>query len=153
MNITRILSVATIVAILYSVQATAQIIGEAMRCVEKLMPCQPYIHSIIPPSPSCCIPMKEIVERDVTCLCDVFNHPGMLRLINLTKENALNLLTSCGANNDLSVCKTDSSASATALPGSTSNGSNSGSTKKNEALAASFVGFSFVSAFLGITFL
>lgn len=111
MDITRILSVATIIAIVYSVQATSQLIGEAqeaMRCVEKLMPCQPYIHSIFPPPPWCCTPTKEIVEKDVTCLCDVFNHPDMLSFINLTKETALNLLTSCGANNDLSVCtKTD----------------------------------------------
>lgn len=107
MDITRFLGVATVVVIFYSsVQATAQI-GEAhqaMRCVAKLLPCQPYIHSVIPPPPWCCSPMKQIAEKDVTCLCAVFNHPDMLRFISLTKENALNLLRSCGANHDLSIC-------------------------------------------------
>ncbi|VVA95163.1 unnamed protein product [Arabis nemorensis] len=100
MNITKIFGVVTIITTFYSVHAMAQI-GEAMRCIVRLLPCQPYIHSEAPP-PWCCSPMKEIAEKDVSCLCAAFNHPGMLSFISLTKENAISLLTSCGANHDFS---------------------------------------------------
>ncbi|CAN8235058.1 unnamed protein product [Cochlearia groenlandica] len=127
------------IIILYSIQAKAQFgeTQEAMRCVEKLMPCHPYIHSSeIPPPPSCCAPMKEVAVKDVKCLCAVFNHPDMLSFINLTKENALNLLRSCGAKHDVSLCNNTT-------------WSSSASTKRNAAIAISFLGFSFAHAFMG----
>ncbi|CAL9240540.1 unnamed protein product [Arabidopsis halleri] len=154
MNITRIFGVVTIVVILYSVQVTAQLFGDvqqAMRCVSKLLPCQPYIHLSIPPPPWCCNPMKQIAEQDVSCLCTAFKHPDLLRFLALTKENALNLLNSCGINHDLSVCNKINPSSPAALPEAATSG-NSASTKKNAPLAISFFGFSFVSAFLGMIF-
>ncbi|XP_010431510.1 PREDICTED: uncharacterized protein LOC104715836 [Camelina sativa] len=152
MGITRILSVVTIVSILYSVQVTAQFFGEveeAMRCVTKLLPCQPYIHLPIPPSSWCCAPMKEIAEKETTCLCAAVNHPDMLRFIALTKEAALNLLSSCGINHDLSVCNKTNASSPASLPEAAANGSS----KRNAALGISFWGYSFVSAFLGMILL
>lgn len=80
--------------------------AHSMPCIQKLMPCQPYLHSSTPlPPASCCMPLKEIVETDVTCLCSVFNNVDMLRSLNLTKENALVLPKACGANADVSQCK------------------------------------------------
>ncbi|AEE35474.1 unnamed protein product [Arabidopsis thaliana] len=150
MNITRILGVVTTVVILYSVQVTAQFFGDvqqAMRCVAKLMPCQPYIHLSIPPPPLCCNPMKQIAEKDVSCLCTAFKHPDLLRFLALTKENAIKILDSCGINHDPSVCNKTNPSSPAALPEAATSG-NSFSTKKNTALAITFFGFSFV--FLGM---
>ncbi|KAF8114307.1 hypothetical protein N665_0039s0071 [Sinapis alba] len=80
--------------------------AQAMPCIQKLMPCQPFLHSVIPPPPpSCCLPMKEIVANDATCLCSVFNNVDMLKSLNLTKDNALDLPKACGANPDVSQCK------------------------------------------------
>lgn len=80
--------------------------AHSMPCIQKLMPCQPYLHSATPPPPaSCCMPLKEIVETDVNCLCSVFNNVDMLKSLNLTKENALVLPKACGANADVSQCK------------------------------------------------
>lgn len=80
--------------------------AHSMPCIQKLMPCQPYLHSVTPPPPaSCCLPMKEIVEKDATCLCSVFNNVDMLKSLNLTKENALVLPKACGAKADISLCK------------------------------------------------
>ncbi|CAH2067083.1 unnamed protein product [Thlaspi arvense] len=123
MDIGRYLGVVTVIVILYSVKATAQF-GEVMRCVEKVMPCRPYMHSESPPPSWCCDTMKEIIENDMTCLCAAFNHPDMLRYIDLTKENALNVLKSCGANYDGSLCTSTTSrdSSSTASSGSTSSG-------------------------------
>ncbi|CAN6845039.1 unnamed protein product [Brassica oleracea] len=106
MDITRSLGVATVLVILYSVQATVQMeqTEEAMRCVEKLIPCHPYINTDSPPPPWCCNPVKEIVEKDETCLCGFLNHPDMLALINISQDDALNLINSCGGSYDESLC-------------------------------------------------
>ncbi|CAA7043142.1 unnamed protein product [Microthlaspi erraticum] len=148
MDMNRFLGVVTVFVTLYSTQVTAQfgVVQEAMRCVDKLLPCHPYIHSDIPPPPWCCDPMKEIAEKHVTCLCAVFNHPGMLSFISLTKENALNLLNSCGVKHDASLCT--KSAAYSSSTGSTTSGSSSVGTAKNAALL-SILGFSFISAFIG----
>ncbi|KAJ4889447.1 Bifunctional inhibitor/lipid-transfer protein/seed storage 2S albumin superfamily protein [Raphanus sativus] len=108
----------TIIFVLYSVSsshaATTSPSGggggggdaQAMPCIQKLMPCQPFLHSVIPPPPpSCCLPMREIVANDATCLCSVFNNVDMLKSLNLTKDNALDLPKACGANPDISLCK------------------------------------------------
>ncbi|OAP18752.1 hypothetical protein AXX17_AT1G67790 [Arabidopsis thaliana] len=106
MEINKFLAVVVVVVVLYSVEATAQ--GgspQLTACLQKLLPCQPYIHSLNPPPPpSCCGPMKEIVEKDAPCLCTAFNNPEVLKALNLTKENALLLPKACGVNPDVSLC-------------------------------------------------
>ncbi|KAG2322504.1 hypothetical protein Bca52824_015717 [Brassica carinata] len=129
--------------VLYSIQATAQG-GDThlMACLQKLMSCQPYIHAVNPPPPpSCCGPMKEIVVKDAPCLCAVFNNPAILKSLNLTKENALDLPKACGANPDISLCsKTASSSPPTAPPEPTSGGSS--------VQAVSYIGLRFLFAFV-----
>ncbi|CAH8334627.1 unnamed protein product [Eruca vesicaria subsp. sativa] len=147
MDITRSLGVATVLVIIYSVQTTAQMeqTHEAMRCVEKLIPCHPYINTDSPPPPWCCNPVKETVEKDVTCLCGFLNHPDMLALIDLTQDDALNLLSSCGASYDDSFCSNSTDSSPDASPGATTSSENSSATTtKNAALAISILGFSFI---------
>ncbi|KAJ4889449.1 Bifunctional inhibitor/lipid-transfer protein/seed storage 2S albumin superfamily protein [Raphanus sativus] len=133
----------------------------------KLMPCQPYLHSVIPPPPpSCCLPMREIVANDATCLCSVFNNVDMLKSLNLTKDNALDLPKACGANPDISLCKaspaggttTPSTSQATPRsPPISSNGSGSSGasssltpTPTSSATAINFAGYSFASAIVAL---
>ncbi|XP_010537503.1 PREDICTED: protein YLS3 [Tarenaya hassleriana] len=138
--------------------------AQAMPCIQRLMPCQPYIHSQNPPPPTCCVPLKEILDNDVTCLCSVFNNPDMLRSLNLTKSNALDLPKACGADADVSRCKnaatspiaSPSTPTAPVTPPATTNGSSSnpGSPSSQAAAAAtvSFVGLNFVSALVATFF-
>ncbi|EOA36729.1 hypothetical protein CARUB_v10012497mg [Capsella rubella] len=144
--------------------------AHAMPCIQKLMPCQPYLHSASPPPPpTCCMPLREIVEKDVTCLCSVFNNVDMLKSLNLTKENALVLPTACGAKADVSQCKTStggttpsSSSTPPATPktppasstGSGSTGDSASSTAKStsSAPAINFGGLSFASAVVATLF-
>lgn len=106
MSITIFLGVSTVLAILYAVQATAirDQNKAMMQCVTKLMPCRLYVNSGAPPPLWCCNPLKEIVENDVTCLCEAFKHPDMMALVHLDQEAALNLISSCGASYDASRC-------------------------------------------------
>ncbi|CAF2109267.1 hypothetical protein YC2023_101070 [Brassica napus] len=139
--------------------------AHSMPCIQKLMPCQPYLHSATPPPPaSCCMPLKEIVETDVNCLCSVFNNVDMLKSLNLTKENALVLPKACGANADVSQCKASTGTTTPSTsPGTTktppaspaesgSTGGPASSTAKpsDSAPAINFSGISFASAFVAL---
>nr|ADV19014.1 protease inhibitor/seed storage/lipid transfer protein family protein [Brassica rapa subsp. pekinensis] len=142
--------------------------AQAMPCIQKLMPCQPFLHSVIPPPPpSCCLPMKAIVANDATCLCSVFNNVDMLKSLNLTKDNALDLPKACGANPDISLCKaspaggTTTNSTSPATPktppvsstGSGSTGASSASstsTPTSSAPAINFAGLSFASTIVAL---
>ncbi|CAH8390999.1 unnamed protein product [Eruca vesicaria subsp. sativa] len=140
--------------------------AHAMPCIQKLMPCQPFLHSVIPPPPpSCCLPMREIVANDATCLCSVFNNVDMLKSLNLTKDNALDLPKACGANPDVSQCKATTGGTTTpstspATPksppvsstgsGSTGASASSTSTPTSSAPAINFSGHSFASAIVAL---
>lgn len=81
--------------------------GEAPACLQKLLACQPYLVAA-PPSPpaSCCVPLKEIIDNDIQCLCQVFDNPMIMNTLNVTKDEALKLPKACGDNIDASICKT-----------------------------------------------
>lgn len=78
--------------------------GPQMECVQKLLPCEPYLHSSSPP-PTCCLPLKEMVVNETQCLCGVITNPEILKSLNVTKDDAITLAKNCGANPDLSLCK------------------------------------------------
>ncbi|RID48270.1 hypothetical protein BRARA_I04793 [Brassica rapa] len=140
--------------------------AQAMPCIQKLMPCQPFLHSVIPPPPpSCCLPMKAIVANDATCLCSVFNNVDMLKSLNLTKDNALDLPKACGANPDISLCKaspaggTTTNSTSPATPktppvsstGSGSTGASSSTTSPtSSAPAINFAGLSLASTIVAL---
>ncbi|KAI3463668.1 hypothetical protein Pfo_020331 [Paulownia fortunei] len=116
--------------------------GDSLPCVQKLMPCQPYLKGSSSPPASCCVPLKQIVVDDSRCLCAVFNDPAILKGLNVTQDDALNLAKSCGANADTSVCKKaaapSGSPSTPAAP--STNSSSTSPPHKNAATAISHVG-------------
>ncbi|KAL0699648.1 hypothetical protein Bca4012_055770 [Brassica carinata] len=136
--------------------------AKAMPCIQKLMPCQPFLHSVIPPPPpSCCLPMKEIVANDATCLCSVFNNVDMLKSLNLTKDNALDLPKACGAHPDIfpaggtttpSTSPADPKTPPVSSTGSGSTGASASSTSTptSSAPVINFAGLSFASAIVAL---
>nr|XP_027122962.1 lipid transfer-like protein VAS isoform X2 [Coffea arabica] len=90
-------------------QKTAGASGAQLPCVQKLLPCQPYLKDPSNPPASCCIPMKELVANDKQCLCQVFTNPVLLKSLNITQQDAMQLSKACNANADPSDCKTGSS--------------------------------------------
>ncbi|KAK9091496.1 hypothetical protein Sjap_024673 [Stephania japonica] len=93
--------------------------GDQLPCMQKLMPCQPYLRSSTPPA-TCCLPLKEMVSADKACLCSIFNNQAILKSLNLTQDEALQLPKACGANVDISVCKSSANPpSATPSPPAT----------------------------------
>ncbi|GFP85053.1 lipid transfer-like protein vas [Phtheirospermum japonicum] len=90
--------------------------GDLMACVQKLLPCQAYMKGSEPPSAACCVPLKQILASDRQCLCTVFTDPALLKSLNVTQDDALNLVNSCGAHADSSLCKTATTPSTSTAP-------------------------------------
>ncbi|KAL6963011.1 hypothetical protein U1Q18_037977 [Sarracenia purpurea var. burkii] len=87
------------------VAADSAATGNSPPCVQKLMPCQPYLHATTTPPAGCCMPLLDVIKADPVCLCQLFNNAAILKSFNLTQEEALKLPKSCGALIDLDVCK------------------------------------------------
>ncbi|XP_027124689.1 non-specific lipid transfer protein GPI-anchored 9 [Coffea arabica] len=105
-------------------QKTPGASGAQLPCVQKLLPCQPYLKDPSNPPASCCIPLKELVANDKQCLCQVFTNPVLLKSLNITQQDAMQLSKACNANADPSDCKTAGvPPTASSPPPSTSNSS------------------------------
>ncbi|XP_019457937.1 PREDICTED: lipid transfer-like protein VAS isoform X2 [Lupinus angustifolius] len=83
------------------------------QCMQKLIPCKTAMNSstIINPSPTCCIPLNEILTNNTECLCSFINNPKLLASMNVTKDDLLKLPDSCGLKADISICDKESSSS------------------------------------------
>ncbi|XVF09433.1 hypothetical protein REPUB_Repub07fG0092300 [Reevesia pubescens] len=77
---------------------------DTMPCMQKLMPCQPFMDSPSPPA-TCCAPLKDLITQESQCLCKVFNNPELLKTVNITMDEALAVPKACGIEVDISVCK------------------------------------------------
>ncbi|CAK8562785.1 unnamed protein product [Lathyrus sativus] len=112
-------------------------------CAAQLTPCAEFLNSTKPPS-SCCDPLKKTVETQLTCLCNLFYTPGLLKSLNIDVNQALGLAGKCGIPGGLSSCKQAGSAPAPTAGGSPPvKGSGDGG-DKGGADRVSFTGFSFV---------
>ncbi|XP_030541230.1 non-specific lipid transfer protein GPI-anchored 3-like [Rhodamnia argentea] len=106
--------------------------GTSLLCIQKLMPCTPYLKpSPSAPPASCCIPMKEVVANEAQCLCQVFNNADILKSFNVTQDEAMALAKACGANADVSECKTGGAPSSS--PAATSPSHSHGAASSNSS--------------------
>ncbi|KAK7264418.1 hypothetical protein RJT34_32027 [Clitoria ternatea] len=121
--------------------AEAQSGGSFPSCAQDLVPCANYLNSTSPPS-SCCNPLKQTVNTQLKCLCDLFYTPGLLQGFNISVDQALQLSRRCGVTSDLSNCKKGTApAPASGAPPATTGGDKGG------AFRVSFSGFSFLLLF------
>lgn len=94
-------------------------------CAAKLVPCATYLNGTTTPPSSCCDPLKEAVATERTCLCNLFNTPGLLASLGIDVNQALQLTKRCGVSTDTSQCNgtaTSPSSSTTAPPPPTAGG-------------------------------
>lgn len=78
---------------------------ESIDCMQKLMPCQPYLKLPETAPATCCVPLKDMITTEAQCLCSVLTNARVLQSFNVTEADAMNLLKVCGAQADLSSCK------------------------------------------------
>ncbi|KAF6150893.1 hypothetical protein GIB67_020976 [Kingdonia uniflora] len=96
-----------IICILYLSSSWVGVNSQAgtMPCMQKLLPCQPFLSNPVGvPPPTCCLPLKETIGVDPSCLCKVFNNPALLKTLNITQDDALKLPKACNTNADISIC-------------------------------------------------
>ncbi|XP_050215568.1 non-specific lipid transfer protein GPI-anchored 3-like [Mercurialis annua] len=102
-------------------------------CVQKLMPCQPYLHAPANAPATCCLPLKEMVVDEIACLCSVMNNPALMKTFNVTEEDTMKLAKACGAKADLSLCKTSPSPTSPSVPPAANSSTNSSTPAKKNA--------------------
>ncbi|PSS11500.1 Lipid transfer-like protein [Actinidia chinensis var. chinensis] len=92
---------AVVVAAVLMVVAEGQ--SSTPSCGQKLIPCANYINATNPPS-SCCEPLREAVTKEITCLCNLYNTPGLLASFGINITQALLLPGRCKISGDLNSC-------------------------------------------------
>ncbi|CAM8882803.1 unnamed protein product [Rhodiola kirilowii] len=92
-------------------------------CASNLVPCFASMNVTNPPE-SCCKPLKETIDTQLACLCNLYTTPGLLPSLGVNITQALTLPTRCGISGDLSACGTtaESPGSSTTPAGVPGNG-------------------------------
>ncbi|GKU95481.1 hypothetical protein SLEP1_g8838 [Rubroshorea leprosula] len=96
----------TIAAVILVLAATMSL-TEAQNipsCASSLTPCASYLNTNTTPGTDCCNAIKDAVANQLTCLCNLYNDPEVLKLFNISLPAALQLSRNCGVNNSLSGC-------------------------------------------------
>lgn len=104
MGANKMCELVAVVAVVMAVMMAG--VGEAQTtasCASQLVPCAPYLNSTNPPA-NCCTPLKQAVENDRDCLCNLYKDPSFLQSLGINITQALELPTHCGVSNDLSAC-------------------------------------------------
>ncbi|KAK4260452.1 hypothetical protein QN277_003562 [Acacia crassicarpa] len=112
-------------------------------CAQQLIPCVNYINSTTTPPTSCCDPIKQTVQTQLPCLCNLYTTPGLLESFGINVTQAVDLSRRCGVHTDLSQCKgsAPSPSSGTETPPATPGGGKSGAGR------VAFTGLSFLFLF------
>ncbi|KAL9663689.1 hypothetical protein QQ045_019080 [Rhodiola kirilowii] len=84
-------------------------------CASNLVPCFAYMNVTNPPE-SCCKPLKQTIDTQLECLCNLYNTPGLLPSFGVNVAEALTLPTRCGISGDLSACVTAQSPGSSTTP-------------------------------------
>ncbi|WOG86233.1 hypothetical protein DCAR_0205434 [Daucus carota subsp. sativus] len=93
-------------------------------CASGLVPCADYLNATSKPPASCCDPIKEAVTKQLPCLCNLYNTPGLLKSFGINVTQAVRLPTLCGVPGDL--CQGTPKASDSTPKSSTSTPSDAG---------------------------
>ena len=83
--------------------------GGSFTCMEKLMPCKPYlVPGPNPPPANCCTPLTDLLVNDTKCICDTFNNDLVRGSLNVSMEDIMKLPKACNQTFDLAVCNSTS---------------------------------------------
>ncbi|XP_074358113.1 non-specific lipid transfer protein GPI-anchored 7-like [Apium graveolens] len=97
---TNMASLAAVLAVVMTVILSAE--GQDIpSCASGLVPCADYLNATTKPPASCCDPIKEAVTKQLPCLCNLYNTPGLLKSFGINVTQAIRLPTLCGVPGDL----------------------------------------------------
>ena len=101
MGANKMCELVVVVAVVVAVMMAG--VGEAQNtasCASELTACADYLNSTSPPA-NCCTPLKNAVENDKDCLCNLYNNPSLLQSLNINVTDALQLPKNCGITEEL----------------------------------------------------
>ncbi|KAK8516373.1 hypothetical protein V6N13_047074 [Hibiscus sabdariffa] len=109
--------------------ATVTVTDAQATCAQSLVPCAPYLsNATAQPQADCCDPIREAVATQLTCLCNLFNDPSLLRSFNVSVATAFRIARDCGVTN-LNACNTATSPTSAPPPPPGQRGDNGGADK------------------------
>ncbi|XP_050368942.1 non-specific lipid transfer protein GPI-anchored 9-like [Argentina anserina] len=79
----------------------------SMGCLQKLAPCKQYFKQLDKVPETCCNPMKDMLSDksdDRTCICGAISNPLVLKNLNVTQDEIIDLADACGLKADVSKC-------------------------------------------------
>lgn len=110
---TKMVSVAAVLVVVMTVILSAE--GQDVpSCASGLVPCVDYLNATTKPPSSCCDPLKEAVTKQLPCLCNLYNTPGLLKSFGINVTEATRLPNLCGVPGVL--CQSGKNTSAPAGP-------------------------------------
>ncbi|KAI5441451.1 non-specific lipid transfer protein GPI-anchored 8 [Lathyrus oleraceus] len=74
------------------------------QCMQKLLPCQPYLKTPSNPPPACCTPLDEMAKGESDCLCKLLSNPKLFMSLDVTEDQLLKLPNACGIDVDTTKC-------------------------------------------------
>ncbi|OEL22140.1 hypothetical protein BAE44_0016844 [Dichanthelium oligosanthes] len=74
-------------------------------CAANLVPCGQYLNGTGTPPDTCCGPLKESVQNDLKCLCDLYASPEIFKSLKINITQALELSKRCGLADTAAACK------------------------------------------------
>ncbi|XP_058086058.1 non-specific lipid transfer protein GPI-anchored 9-like [Magnolia sinica] len=96
--------VSVLVLVLVALVSVAVVSGQDLpTCVAKLVPCAQYLNSTTP-SETCCSSIRDAIQNDFECLCNLFNNPDLFKSLNINITQVLQIPKHCGIITDISLC-------------------------------------------------
>lgn len=92
-----------VLAVALVIAMTAITLTEAQdpSCANALVPCSDFLNATTKPPASCCDPLKDAVDKQLACLCNLYNSPDLLNTLRINVTDALRLPTLCGVPDNL----------------------------------------------------
>ncbi|XP_062229629.1 non-specific lipid transfer protein GPI-anchored 7-like [Phragmites australis] len=106
-------------------------------CASKLVPCNQYMNGTGTPPDTCCGPLKDAVQNDLSCLCALYASPEIFKAFNINVTKALGLSKRCGVSDTTTAC---AGSSPTKSPPGSPSGRGSGSNASHRTLSVGFPG-------------
>ncbi|KAL6007934.1 hypothetical protein ACLOJK_033439 [Asimina triloba] len=109
---------AMIAVLLLVLAAENGVSGQApdQSCVSNLVPCAGYLNSTTTPPDTCCEPLRETVNTDVKCLCNLYSSPEIFKSFGVNISDALQLPKLCGIKESVEECHKKGSAPVSGIP-------------------------------------
>ncbi|MQM08957.1 hypothetical protein Taro_041815 [Colocasia esculenta] len=102
-------------------EAAAQA-SPSTECALKLIDCRSFLSTTTTPAATCCNTIKDLVEKELTCLCGLLTNRELLKNVGVNVTQALDVPRRCGMSSGTGLCNSSTSPTTTHQRGEWSDG-------------------------------